>query len=323
MGAAAAGQLEDALDAGLAALGDDVGGAELAPELRAGGVATEQDDPVRAEALGCDHAAQPDGAVADDGGDAARRDARAKGCVVAGAHHVGERQQRRHQRIVGADGELDERAVGEGHADGLALTAVDVAPAPEPAVLAGRRQPVEAAVAGAVGVRERRDDEVADLQRLHVGAELLDDPDEFVSHPLRLRLDLGVPVAPEVAAADARAGDAQHHIRCIHEPRVGHVFDPNVACTMENRCAHCSHRPLEGLGGSRAGRTQCASRRHRRTEREGFEPSRQVNPIYTISNRAPSTTRTPLQRGAAYRAWLSGSPHGAPDCERDSKAGPV
>jgi hypothetical protein len=29
-------------------------------------------------------------------------------------------------------------------------------------------------------------------------------------------------------------------------------------------------------------------------EREGFEPSRQVLPAYTISNRAPSATRTPL-----------------------------
>ena len=70
--AVAAGELEDALDRLLAALGDDVGGAELARERDAVRVAAHDDDLLGAEALGGDHAAQPDGAVADDGHRVAR-----------------------------------------------------------------------------------------------------------------------------------------------------------------------------------------------------------------------------------------------------------
>ena len=67
VGAEAAGQLLDALDRLLAALADDVGGAELAGERDPVGVAAQDDDLLGAEALGGDHAAQADGAVADDG----------------------------------------------------------------------------------------------------------------------------------------------------------------------------------------------------------------------------------------------------------------
>ena len=65
--AEAAGQLADALDGLLAALADDVGGAELARERDPVGVAAHDDDLLGAEALGGDDAAQADGAVADDG----------------------------------------------------------------------------------------------------------------------------------------------------------------------------------------------------------------------------------------------------------------
>ena len=59
---------------------------------------------------------------------------RGEGRVVAGAHDVGEREQRRHQRVVGPDRQHDERAVRLRDAHGLALAAVDPAAAPEPAV---------------------------------------------------------------------------------------------------------------------------------------------------------------------------------------------
>ena len=70
--ARAAGELHDALHGLLAALGDDVGGAQLARERRAVLVAAHDDDLLGAEALGGDHAAEPDGAVADDGHGVAR-----------------------------------------------------------------------------------------------------------------------------------------------------------------------------------------------------------------------------------------------------------
>ncbi len=66
MGAVASGQLPHALDGFLAALADDVGGAELARERDPVGVPAEDDDLLGAEALRGDHAAEADGAVADD-----------------------------------------------------------------------------------------------------------------------------------------------------------------------------------------------------------------------------------------------------------------
>ncbi len=44
--------------------------------------------------------------------------------------------------------------------------------------------------------------------------------------------------------------------------------------------------------------------RHARTEREGFEPSRQGIPTYMLSRHAPSTARTPLPTGARILARL-------------------
>jgi hypothetical protein len=67
------------------------GGAELARERDPLGVAAEDDDLLCVEPLGGDHAAEADGAVADDGCGLARADASGDGRVVAGAHHVRER----------------------------------------------------------------------------------------------------------------------------------------------------------------------------------------------------------------------------------------
>jgi hypothetical protein len=87
-------------------------------------MSTQDDDPLGAEAAGSDQAAQADGAVADDGDRLAGPDAGGEGRVMASRHHVGEREQRRHQRVVFADRQNDERAVRLGDADGLSLAAV-------------------------------------------------------------------------------------------------------------------------------------------------------------------------------------------------------
>ena len=84
-------ELADALDSLVAALAYDVGRAELLRECDAVGMAAEEDDLLRSETLRGDHAAQPDGAVADDGDDLAGADLGGEGRMVAGAHHVGER----------------------------------------------------------------------------------------------------------------------------------------------------------------------------------------------------------------------------------------
>ena len=161
--AEAAGELAHTFDGLVAALADDVGGAERAPERDPVGMPAEQDDLLGAEALGGDDAAEPDGAVADDRSGRARRHPRGERRMVTRSHHVGERQQRRHERVVLADRQHDERAVRERDAHRFALRAVDAVPAPEAAVDARGLQSFMAEDARAVGVRERRDDDVARL----------------------------------------------------------------------------------------------------------------------------------------------------------------
>ena len=86
----------------LAALGDDVGRAELAGDLLARLVARHRDDALGAELRGGEDAAEADRAVADDDGGAARAHAATAtaACQPVG-HDVGEGEQRREQRVVG------------------------------------------------------------------------------------------------------------------------------------------------------------------------------------------------------------------------------
>ena len=128
------------------------------------GMAAHDDDLLGAEALRRDHAAQADGAVADDG------DAMCPGAtrattrrVVAGAHDVGEREQRRHPRVVFADVERVERSVGERDAERFGLRAVHAAIADEADVHARGREALVAELARAVGDRERHHDDLAAL----------------------------------------------------------------------------------------------------------------------------------------------------------------
>ena len=62
-------------------------------------VPREGDDPLGAEPLGGQRRAEPHGAVADDGDDLARAGAAAHRGVVAGAHDVGEGQDRGEQLL--------------------------------------------------------------------------------------------------------------------------------------------------------------------------------------------------------------------------------
>ena len=148
-------------DALVAALGDHVGGAEFAAEVGAVRVPAHQDDPFGAEPLRGQDGGQPDRAVADDGHGGPRGDAGGDGAVVAGREDVGQGQQRRQQRGVLADGQLDQGALGLRDADRFALAAVDAVAAPVAAVPAGGLQALAAEVAGVVRPDERRDHEVA------------------------------------------------------------------------------------------------------------------------------------------------------------------
>ncbi len=99
-------------------------------------------------------------------------------------------------------------------------------------------QPFAAELAGAVRPEERRQHQIAGLDRAHLGADGLDDADELVSHAAagvarRHRL-----VRPQVAAADAGARHPHQRVGRLDQMGVGNVLDADVAGAVHQRCAH-------------------------------------------------------------------------------------
>ena len=207
MSSDAVGQLSHALDGLVAAFADDVRGAELLGESDPGGMVAQQNDLLRAKAARGDDAAEADGPVADDGNDLPGAHLGGEGRMVPGTHHVGERQQRRHQRLVRVGRQSDERAVRLGNAHSLALTSVDTVEAVPASVEARGVDAFAAEDTGAVGPDERRNDQVAFLESLHLGTDRLDDADELMPHTAAGLVGLHRLVGPEIAAAN---GGARH-----------------------------------------------------------------------------------------------------------------
>ena len=153
-------------DAGLAALCHDVGGAEFTCDRLPVGMARHCDDALGPEASSGQHRAQADRAVADHDHGAAGPDLSRDGCVVAGSHHVGQREQAVYERVVRCLRRRYQGAVGHGYPHPLALASVDrktvfILAAPPGAMLARGVHPVTAVDARPVADRERRDDEPA------------------------------------------------------------------------------------------------------------------------------------------------------------------
>src|SRR5206468_12600462 len=135
-----AGEVPNLVDAGLTALGDDIGGAEFAPEIGTGDVPPHEDDPLGSEPLGRQHGHEADGSVADDRDRGPGADAGPYGGMVAGAVDVREGEQGRDERRVLLDRRRDQGAIREWHPDRLSLAATDAVGVPEPAVPAGGLQ---------------------------------------------------------------------------------------------------------------------------------------------------------------------------------------
>ncbi len=150
MGTQAVGELAHAFNRLIASLADDVRCAELPRECDAVGMPAEKDDLLGAESPRGDHAAQADGAVADDGDCLAGTDSGGESRVMARRHHIREGDQRSHDRVVCADRQDHERAVGLGDANRLALSSGDAVKAVPASVEAGGVQPPSAEDAGAV-----------------------------------------------------------------------------------------------------------------------------------------------------------------------------
>jgi hypothetical protein len=81
--------------------------------------------------------------------------------IVAGEACGGERQQRRHQLIVRADRQHDQRPARQRDAHRLALTSIELTAAPLPTMQAGGLQSLLAELAGAVRPGEWRNNQVA------------------------------------------------------------------------------------------------------------------------------------------------------------------
>src|SRR5439155_141747 len=205
MGAETVCQLAYALDRLGPAFADDVRCAELTRERDSVGMAAHDDELLGAETRRGDHAAQANGAVADDGDGLAGADLRGDGRVVACAHHVREGEERWHQRVVLLDRKDDERPIRLWGAHRLGLRTVDLVCAEEPAVDARRLQSLVAELARSVRERERHHDEITDFQGADVGADRVDDADRLVAHHAAGLAVLQRSVGPEVAAADAGA----------------------------------------------------------------------------------------------------------------------
>ena len=177
VGAVAAGQLADLLDALLAALGDDVGGAELEAQVGAGLVPAHEDDLLGAQPLGGEHRHSPTAPSPITVTVVRAFDARRDGGVVTGDET--------------SDSVSSEGSSAESSPTG-ALTRVPSACGTrtasawprreEAAVPAGGVQTLAAELARVVGVGERGDDEVARLEGGDVGTDFLDDADELVAH---------------------------------------------------------------------------------------------------------------------------------------------
>jgi hypothetical protein len=160
------------------------------------------------------------------------------GSVVAGAHHVGEGHERRHEIVVLADRQLEERPVGVRDAHRLGLRPVGARVAEEPDVHARRRKPPAAELASAIGVGERHDDRVALLYLCDPRPYVLDDAYGLVAHAGSGLAALHLVVRVEVAAADAGTGDPDDGVGRIYYRGVWHVLDADVSGAEHNGCLH-------------------------------------------------------------------------------------
>jgi hypothetical protein len=107
---------------------------------------------------------------------------------MARAHHVGERQQRGHQRVIRSHGKREQRSIRQRDADRFTLAAIELSAAPPPAMDAGGLQSLLAELAGAVRPREGSDHQITLLHRAHVGSHSLDETDELVTHAVTVSL---------------------------------------------------------------------------------------------------------------------------------------
>src|SRR6266496_1651907 len=227
------GQILDASHALVAALGHDVGRAELAGELLPRLVTAHRDDSFGAHLLGGEHTEEADRPVSDDGDRHAGFYIRRLGGEPACAEDVGGRQQARNHVLRGDSGRRHEGAVRERDAQHGRLRAAD-----ELGVLAGRLVARSANGTGVIGGEERTDNELAALDRGDLTADFLDDAAVLVPHRARLRCRVEAAVGPQVGPAYARGRHPDDRIRRLDDPRVVALLETHIARGVKNGSSH-------------------------------------------------------------------------------------
>src|SRR5829696_6968254 len=229
------GHVLDPCRALLAALGHDLGRAELQREPLAGLVAAHRDNPLRAKLLGGEHRKQADGTVADDRHCLARTGLGRHGAKPAGAEHVGSRKQAGDHVLRRQARRRYEGAVGQRDAGVLCLCAGGSTGLP---VDARRMVTGPADLAGVVGGEERSDDELARLDQTYLAADLLDDADVLMAHRGRPVDRLDAAVGPEVRAAHAADRQSDAGVGRLDDRRVGTLLEAHVPGAIKNCSLH-------------------------------------------------------------------------------------
>src|SRR5262249_47069774 len=101
-----------------------------------------------------------------------------------------------------------------------------------------RLKSVVAKRARPVGERERHDNEITAFNPSNVCADVFYYTYCFVPHHATSVTVFHFLIWPQIAPANARAGDANDSISRLDDLRVGHVLDPDVASAIHHSCAH-------------------------------------------------------------------------------------
>src|SRR6266446_1036146 len=97
----------------------------------------------------------------------------------------------------------------------------------------------------AVGERERHDNEITAFNPSNVCANLFDHAYRFVPHHATGVAAFHFLIWPQIAPANARAGDTDEGVSRFDDLRIGHVLDPNVARAIHHSCAHTDLLPIQ------------------------------------------------------------------------------
>ena len=92
--------------------------------------------------------------------------------------------------------------------------------------------------AGAIGKRERHDDEITRFDGMNVAPYGFDDADSFVPHHTAGVALFHFLVGPKIAPANAGAGHSNDCVGWLDDVSVRDVFDPHVSSFEHDGCTH-------------------------------------------------------------------------------------